>query len=124
MYLIWVEGYKNADVHILIIQKTGEIWPNMKDSGKGIGVKNISDLTSKEIHGVLKTKNPTRGQINEYKMTEREICEKFDNLSEEELNTKSNKNIYVRNDIMTTITKGCRGEKKRGIRAIDGFRKN
>ena len=40
-----------------------------------------------------------------------------------ELNTKSNKNIYVRNDIMTTIIKCCKGKKKRGIRAIDGFRK-
>ena len=39
------------------------------------------------------------------------------------LNTKSNKNIYVRNDAMATIIKRCRGEKKRGIRAIDGFRK-
>ena len=42
-------------------------------------------------------------------MTEREIFEKFDNLSEDELNTKSNKNIYVRNDIMTIVIKRCRG---------------
>ena len=56
-------------------------------------------------------------------MTEREICKKFGNLSEDELNTKSNKNIYVRNDVMTTIIKRCRDEKKRGKGAIDGFRK-
>ena len=56
-------------------------------------------------------------------MTERKICEKFDNLSEEELNKKSNENIYVKNDITNTIIKRCRGEKKRDIRAIDGFRK-
>ena len=56
-------------------------------------------------------------------MTEREIYKKFGNLSEDELNTKSNKNVYVRNDVMTTIIKRCRGEKKRGIRTIDGFRK-
>ena len=49
-------------------------------------------------------------------MTEREIYE-------EELNTKSNRNIYVKNDIMTTIIKRCRGKKKRDIRAVDGFRK-
>ena len=30
----------------------------------------------------------------------------------------------VRNDVMTTIIKQCRGEKTRGMRAIDGFRKN
>ena len=46
-------------------------------------------------------------------MTEREIYEKFGNLSEDELNTKSNKNIYVRNNVMTTIIKRCRGENKK-----------
>ena len=56
-------------------------------------------------------------------MTERKIYEKFGNLSEDELNTKSNKNVYVKNNAMTTIIKRCRGEKKRGKRAIDGFRK-
>ena len=124
MYLILAEGYKNADVHFLKVRKTGEMWASMKDAGSGMGVKYISDLVSKEIHGSLKTKNPTQEQINEYKMTEREIHEKFDNLSEEELNTKSNKNIYVKNVGMNAIIKRCRGEKKRGIRAIDGFGKN
>ena len=56
-------------------------------------------------------------------MTEREIYKKFGNLNDDELNTKSNKNVYVRNDVMTTIIKRCRGEKKRDIRTIDGFRK-
>ena len=56
-------------------------------------------------------------------MTERKIYENFGNLSEDELNTKSNKNIYARNDVMTTIIKRCRGKKKGGIRAINGFRK-
>ena len=77
----------------------------------------------KEIHGVLETKNPIKEQINKYIMTEREIYEKFSNLNEDELNTKSNKNVYVRNDDMTTIIKRCRGEKKRIIGSIDGFRK-
>ena len=47
------------------------------------------------------------------------MIEKFD----DELNTKSSKFVYVKNNIMTNIIKHCRGEKKRGIRAIDGFRK-
>ena len=123
MTLISAKRYKNADVHILRVRETGKIWQSMKDAGSGMGIKNISDLVLKEIYGICETKNPTKQQINEYKMTEREIYEKFDNLSKEELNTKSNKNIYVRNDVMTTIIKRCRGEKKRGIRAIDGFRK-
>ena len=58
----------------------------------------------------------------EYKITKREIYKKFDNLSEKELNTKSNKKAYVRNDVMTTIIKWCRGEKTRGTTAIDGLR--
>ena len=36
-------------------------------------------------------------------MTERETFKKFDNLKEDELNTKSNKNVYVKNIIMTNI---------------------
>ena len=44
-------------------------------------------------------------------MTEREIFEKFDNLSEDELNTKSSRFVYVKNN-MTNIIKHCRGEKK------------
>ena len=46
-------------------------------------------------------------------MTEREIYEKFCNLSEDELNTKNNKNMFVKNNIMTNIIEHCRGEKKR-----------
>ena len=45
-------------------------------------------------------------------MTEKEIYEKFDNLSEYELNTRSNKNVYINNSVMTNIIKHCRGEKK------------
>ena len=46
-------------------------------------------------------------------MTEKEIYEKFDNLSEDELNTKNNKNTFVRNNVMTNIIKHPRVEKKR-----------
>ena len=55
-------------------------------------------------------------------MTEREIYKKFTKSSEKEFNTKNNKKAYIRNDIMTTIIKRCRGEKARGIRAINEFR--
>ena len=56
-------------------------------------------------------------------MTVREVFENYDNLSEDELNKKSNKRAYFRNFIMTFIIKHYRGE-KRGKRKIDGFRKN
>ena len=39
MYLISGEGYKTADVHILIIKKTGKILPSTKGVGNGMGVK-------------------------------------------------------------------------------------
>ena len=67
MYIISVAGYKNANVHILIIKKTGEIWPSMKDIGRGMGVKNISDLVLKEKHGVCETKNLTKSKLTNTK---------------------------------------------------------
>ena len=65
----------------------------MKDVGSGIGVKNISDLVLKEIYGICETKNPSKQQVNEYKMTKIQIYKKFTNLSQEELNTKNRKNF-------------------------------
>ena len=115
MYLISAEGYKNAIVAFLTIKTTNEIWVSM-------GVKNISDLVLKEIYGICETKNPSKEQVNEHKMTKKQIYKKFTNLSQEKLNTINNKKTYVKNDVMTTVIKRCRGEKTRGIRAIDGFR--
>ena len=60
MYLISAEGYKNAELYAEIVRKAGEIWVSMKDVGSGVGFNNISDLYLKELHGVLKTKNPTK----------------------------------------------------------------
>ena len=70
----------------------------------------------------VKQKILQKKQVNEYKMTKRQIYKKFTNLSKKELNTKNNKKAYVKNDVMATVTKRCRGEKARGIRAIDRFR--
>ena len=54
-------------------------------------LKNISDLVLKEIYGICETRNPTKEQVNEYKMTKRKIYKKFGYLSEKELNRKNNK---------------------------------
>ena len=51
-------------------------------------IQNISDLVLKEIYGIYKTKSLTKEQIKKCKMTNREIFEKFDNLSEDELYVK------------------------------------
>ena len=124
MDLISAGGYKNAGIHFLKIRKTGELWINMKDVGDGLGDKNISELVLKEIYDAYAKKELTKKETKCYKMTEREILQKFDNLNENQLNKKSNKSVCVKNNIMTNIIKHCRGEKKRGIKAIDGFRKN
>ena len=55
MSLISAEGYKNAGVSHLIIKKT-ELWVSMKFAGDGLGVKSISDLVLKEIHGICEKK--------------------------------------------------------------------
>ena len=39
----------------------------------------------------VKQKNPSKEQVNEYKMTKKQIYEKFTNLSQEKLNTIYNK---------------------------------
>ena len=122
MYLISAEGYKNANVEVLTLKTTSEIWVSVKDVRSGMVIKSISDLVLKEIYGNCDTQSPTKERINEYKMTKREIYKKFTNLSEKELNTKNYKNSYARNDVMTTIIKQCRGERTRCIRAIDGFK--
>ena len=95
MYLISAEVYKSANVEFLAIKATSEIWVNMKDVGSGMGVKNISDLVLKEIYAICETKNPTKKQVDEYKMTKRQIYKTFTNLSDKELNTKNNKKILI-----------------------------
>ena len=93
----------------------------MKDVGDGLGVKNVSDLVLKEIYGIYEKKKLTNKEIKCFKMTERETYKKFTNLDEDELNIKSSKSVYVKNN-MTNIVKNCKGEKK-GIRLIYEFRK-
>ena len=70
------------------------------------------DLVSKEIHCICE-KKLTKEETKCYKMTEREFFKKFYNFNEDELNTKSNKSVFVKNTIMTNIINHCRGEKKR-----------
>ena len=48
-------------------------------------------------------KNLTRNETKKYKMTEREMFVKYDNLSENELNEKDNKKVYVRNYVITSV---------------------
>ena len=67
----------------------------MKDVHKGLSVKNMSNLVLKEIYGIYETKNLTNKQIKKYKISEKDIFKKYANLSEDELNTKSNKKMFT-----------------------------
>ena len=61
----------------------------------------------------MEKKQLTKEEIKNYKMTETEINENFANLSNDKLNKKSSKFVYVKNNVMTNVIKHCRGEKKR-----------
>ena len=67
----------------------------------------------------MKQNNLIKEQIKKWKITEREIFENYDNLSEHELSKKGNKNVYDKNDVTTTVIKGCRSEKNRSKGKID-----
>ena len=56
-------------------------------------------------------------------MTERKFFKTLYDLDKDDLNTKSNKNVFVKNTIMTNIIKNCKGEKKRGVRSAESFRR-
>ena len=122
MSLISAKWYENAKVHN--IQVKNDLWVSMKDVRNGLGVKNISDVVLKEIRGIYGKEKLTKEDTGEkkltkeeqtkcFKMTEREIFEKFSKLSNNELDKLCKKSVFVKNTIMTNIIKDCRGEKKR-----------
>ena len=112
LYLISAEGYKNATVDLFRIKKMAKCGKK-KVLQDGLDAQNIFDLLLKEIYSIDKTKSLTKDQIEKYKITKKKNFEKFDDLSEDELNAKSNKDVYAKNDVMTTVIKRCRGEQKK-----------
>ena len=52
-------------------------------------------------------------ETKKYKMSETDGFKKYDNVRENELNKKSNKRVYLKKEIMTFVTRHCKGEKKR-----------
>ena len=73
----------------------------------------MSDLILKEIYFKYERKNLTDNEIKKYKMTEREVFQKYDNLSEYELNNQNDKEVSVRINVITSVTVNCTGEKMR-----------
>ena len=98
------------------VYKNKKNWRNLgkyERCWKQHGSKKYIWLSLKRNTWYLGEKKLTKEEIKNYKMTEREIYEKFYNLSEDELNTKNNKNMFVKNNVMTNIIEHCRGEKKK-----------
>ena len=104
---ISVENYKNADVCTITVGNRNLFWVRMKDIKKELGIKNISNLVRKEIHGIYDTENPRKEQITKYKGSEKELDK------ESKYSFK-----YVHSDLMSRIIKNCRGEKTRGEEKI------
>ena len=67
MYLISVEGYKNAGIYILLIKKPGKILVSIKNVHNGLGIKNISDPVLKEIYGIYETKTLEKSKLENIK---------------------------------------------------------
>ena len=51
---ISIENYQNAIVYTITVCNREQFWVRMKEVQKGLGIKNISDLIKKEIHGTEK----------------------------------------------------------------------
>ena len=68
MVVITAQNYNNAKVHTITLENRELFWVKMTDLQDGLGVKNISDLVSKEIYGIFETKNLTKERIRKHKM--------------------------------------------------------
>ena len=61
------EKYADAKGNTRTVTHKELFWVRMCDVQLGLGIKNMSDLVRKEIHGIFATKNPTKDQIEKYK---------------------------------------------------------
>ena len=66
-----VEIYQNARVYTITIRNRELFWVRIIDLQRRLGIKNMSDIVRKEIHGIFETKNPAKEQIKKYKRSEK-----------------------------------------------------
>ena len=102
MDVITAEAYKNAGVHIIIVENEELFWVKMNDVQNGLGVRRISAITKKEIRGIIENRNPTREQKKKIIKSGQEINKELE----------KSRFRYARNNIMEKIIKNCRGVKK------------
>ena len=124
MVVITIENCTNGKVHTIEL-----FWIRRIDIQNGLGLKNMSDLVRKEIHGIFNTNNPTKVQAKEYKCSLQEITK--DSMYDSKIK-------YVRSDLMEKIIKNCRRVKKckndinreekekqrENFRILSGFKEN
>ena len=85
----------------------------MKNPEDGLGVQNIFYLFLNGIYSIYKVKELTKEQIKKYEMTEREIFEKYDNLSENKLNPKKTKNFMPKRMLWLLPLNVAKAKKKK-----------
>ena len=100
MIEISAETREESDIHIRIIkneENKSEIWLKIHDIQDKLGVKNMSDLTIKEIEGIYnkKRKNLTRQEREKYK-----AC-------------ADDGFIYILDDIALKLIMNCRGSEEK-----------
>ena len=129
MAVITVEKCKNAKVNTVKVGNKELFWIRMIDIQNGLGLKNMSDLVRKEIHGIFSTDKPMSKQIKEYKRSLQELTKCP--MDDSEIK-------HVRSDLIERIVKTCRGVKKckddtdrkekekqrENFRILLGFKKN
>ena len=103
MAVITIEKCENAKVNTVKIGNKELFWIRMIDIQNGLGLKNMSDLVRKEIHGIFSTDKPTNKQIKECKRSLQELTK---------CTMDDSKIKYVRSDLIERIAKNCRGVKK------------
>ena len=73
MFDISFEKYIDAKLCTITVGNKELFWVRMHDVQERLGVKYMSDLVRKEIHGIFETKTPMKDQIRKYKRREKEL---------------------------------------------------
>ena len=73
MFDISFEKYIDAKLCTITVGNKELFWVRMRDVQERLGVKYMSDLVRKEIHGIFETKTPIKDQIRKYKRREKEL---------------------------------------------------
>ena len=66
MFAISVKKYFENKVHTITIGNRRLFWVRMHIVQEVLGIKNISDLVRKEIHGIFENNNSTKHQTRKF----------------------------------------------------------